>query len=57
MSKQLFEEMVKRAITTVEDVWKLNWSDIDIFSGGAAWSGTMLYSFQMSISALLTIDT
>jgi len=38
MSKELFESMVERAAQIIEHEFHLDWKDIDLVSGGAAWS-------------------
>jgi hypothetical protein len=38
MSKTLFEYMVQKAESVIVNEWKLPWSDVELISGGAAWS-------------------
>lgn len=38
MSKNMFEQMIQMAETVIVDEWKLAWSQIQLVSGGAAWS-------------------
>lgn len=42
MTRDLFYSMLDVARTTITDVWKLDLANVNLVSGGAAWSGASL---------------